>query len=244
MKKLLSIFLALCLLTGALTALAAEPSEAAAAEDTPQQMADALYLLGLFQGSDKGYELDRELTRVEAITLVVRMVGAEKEAMEGSYTHPFTDVPDWADPYVAYAYTKGITKGITAGTGELLFGSNDLVTGSQFLTFVLRVLGYQDANDGTGDFTWDAPYTLAETIGLAASSAEDKSFVRGGAVEIIWSALSMQMKDQTDTLADTLMEKGVFTQESLEQAQALLPSQQEGLRRRTVKGRRRDLFRE
>ena len=165
MKKLWSILLSLCLLCGASTAFAAEGTDNTETAETvseTQAMADALNLLGLFRGTDLGYELDRALNRAEALTLVVRMVGAEEEALAGSYAHPYTDVPAWASPYVAYAYTMGITKGVS----NVLFGAADMVTDSQFLTFILRVLGYQDANDGSGDFTWKTPYALAADLGL------------------------------------------------------------------------------
>ena len=83
MKKLWSILLSLCLLCGASTAFAAEGTDNTETAETvseTQAMADALNLLGLFRGTDLGYELDRALNRAEALTLVVRMVGAEEEA--------------------------------------------------------------------------------------------------------------------------------------------------------------------
>lgn len=101
MKKLFSILLSLCLLCGTFTAFAAEDTnntETAETVSETQAMADALNLLGLFRGTDLGYELDRALNRAEALTLVVRMVGAEEEALAGSYAHPYTDVPAWASP--------------------------------------------------------------------------------------------------------------------------------------------------
>ena len=73
--------------------------------------ADALHDLGLFQGTDSGYDLDRAPTRAEAAAMLVRLLGAEEEAqaME-SYTAPFTDVRDWAKPYVQYLYDNGLTE--------------------------------------------------------------------------------------------------------------------------------------
>ena len=221
MKKLWSILLSLCLLCGASTAFAAEGTdnmETAETVSETQAMADALNLLGLFRGTDLGYELDRALNRAEALTLVVRMVGAEEEALAGGYAHPYTDVPAWASPYVAYAHTMGITKGVS----DTLFGAADPVTDSQFLTFILRVLGYQDANDGSGDFTWKTPYTLAANLGLVASGEANTGFVRGSAVEIMWAALQTPTKGQETTLADTLVERGAFTQEALTQAEAVV----------------------
>ena len=84
MKKTLKIFaitLAICIAL-AVSAFAANF----------EHCADALFDLGLFRGTNNGYELDREAMRSEAATMLVRLLGAEKEAMKLKYTAPFTDV--------------------------------------------------------------------------------------------------------------------------------------------------------
>ena len=55
--------------------------------------------------------LDSTLTRQEATTLLVRLLGAEEDALASGYTAPFTDVAQWAKPYVGYAYENGIVNG-------------------------------------------------------------------------------------------------------------------------------------
>ena len=86
---------------------------AAAADLTlANDQATALKHLGLFKGvSDTNFELDRAPTRTEALVMLVRALGEEAAALEGDWSHPFTDVAAWADPYVGYAYEKGLTKG-------------------------------------------------------------------------------------------------------------------------------------
>lgn len=100
-KKLLSLFLALTLaLSLAAPAWAATPEEA-------QDSAQLLYNLGLFQGSGTNedgsprFALERAPTRAEAVTILVRLLGAEEAAQAQTWTTPFTDVPDWAQSYVA-----------------------------------------------------------------------------------------------------------------------------------------------
>lgn len=107
-KKLLSLFLALTLaLSLAAPAWAATPEEA-------QDSAQLLYNLGLFQGSGTNedgsprFALERAPTRAEAVTILVRLLGAEEAAQAQTWTTPFTDVPDWAQSYVGYAYAKGL----------------------------------------------------------------------------------------------------------------------------------------
>lgn len=64
--------------------------------------ANILKELGLFIGTDKGYELERKPTRAESAVMLVRMLGKEKAAVEKNYPTPFTDVPVWASPFVGY----------------------------------------------------------------------------------------------------------------------------------------------
>ena len=67
--------------------------------------------MGLFLGTDHGYELDRAATRVEGVVMLIRMLGEEEAALAYTGAQPFRDVPEWASKYVAYAYGMGYTKG-------------------------------------------------------------------------------------------------------------------------------------
>ena len=51
--------------------------------------------------------------------MLTRLLGAEKTALAGNWKHPFTDVPQWADKYVGWLYQNGLTKGVSAGCGQL-----------------------------------------------------------------------------------------------------------------------------
>lgn len=89
-KKLLSLFLALTLaLSLAAPAWAATPEEA-------QDSAQLLYNLGLFQGSGTNedgsprFALERAPTRAEAVTILVRLLGAEEAAQAQTWSTPWT----------------------------------------------------------------------------------------------------------------------------------------------------------
>ncbi len=89
MKKLCKILLVMMILMCALasTALASDYDG----------VAEELKTLGLFQGGDSGFDLDRAPTRVEAAVMMVRLLGAEEQALsqfsEGTITHPFLTFP-------------------------------------------------------------------------------------------------------------------------------------------------------
>lgn len=202
-KKLLALLTAGMLLTSGTGVHANVYSE------RQERIADALYHVDLFRGTNVGYELGRELNRVEGITLLVRMLGQEDAAMSKTYTLPFTDVDDWAKPYVGYAYENGITNGISATE----FGSKNTMTDYMFITLTLRALGYTDKGEAP-QFVWNEPYALANSAGLIGSADADTFFTRGDAVEVFWNALSRNEY----TLAYSLRDRGVFTADELEDA--------------------------
>ncbi|MNP58137.1 hypothetical protein D3C76_1530280 [compost metagenome] len=65
---------------------------------------------------------------------MVRLLGAENEEREGSYSHPFTDVPAWADAAVAYMYSSNFAHGISRDK----FNSGGLCSLQMYATIVLR----------------------------------------------------------------------------------------------------------
>ena len=184
------------------TAFAATPAATAA-----QKLDD----LGLFEGvggtgSTPNYDLNRSPTRAEAVTMLVRLLGKEKEAQNSSYSAPFTDVADWAKPYVNYAYKNGLTNGTSATT----FSGWTSVKPTEYLTFVLRALGY---TSGT-DFQWNSAWTLTDKLGITQGqyNANTTGFNRGNVASISFDALSASKKNTTTPLYQSLINAGVFTE--------------------------------
>jgi len=168
--------------------------------------AAALKLLGLFKGvseTEERFDLDRAPTRIEALVMLLRVMGKESEVLAKGGTHPFTDVPLWADKYVGYAYENGLTNGISANT----FG-NGTANANMYLTFMLRALGYSDAK---GDFVWEAPSRLAKAVGLLSVETNTDDFLRADVAIVSWAALETDYKGEDLRLAKRLMADGVFS---------------------------------
>lgn len=231
MKKLVAVFLALVLafcLTSSLAAIATEDgslfAEEAAIADSLQPSLDAseteprdpelenalacgLKALNLFQGvSSTEFELDRAPTRTEAVVMLIRLLGRQSEAEAFTGTHPFTDVPAWANSYIGYAYENGLTK----GDSETTFGAGREADAVMYLTFVLRALGY---SDDEGDFEWDDPYALADGAGILPSGVQINEFWRGDVVLVSYAALEAKLRESDKTLAQSLIAGGTFAAE-------------------------------
>jgi len=205
MKKIISLLLVVCLLAACCTAFAANETDA-------MRAADALYLLGLFKGTDKGYELELPLTREQGVTMLIRAIGGEGAAAESADKCIFTDVYDWAKGYVGLAYADGITKGVS----ETKFGYGQPLTDAMFLTMLLRALGYEE---GEGkDFVWDKPYELAKKVGMIDYDAEDQEFLRGDMAVIIYRMLHCQLNNKVDTIASELIADDHIDGEAYENA--------------------------
>ncbi len=156
---------------------------------------DALYNAGLFNGTLKGYELDKTATRAEAVTMLVRLIGAEDIAKTSSYEIPFNDVPEWAIPYVGYAYENGLTKGVSSDK----YGSDQLITQQQYAAFMLRALGFSEE---ASDFSFsNAVKIFNDKCGEVLCG---NIFYRKEMVLMSYNALSSPTKDKTPSLAQKL----------------------------------------
>lgn len=197
MKRIISALLVLTLI------LSLAPF-ALAASDEANNAAQSLYELGLFQGTATNadgspvFDLDRAPTRNEAVTMLVRLLGKEDEALNGTWNTPFIDVPLWAKPYVGYAYANGLTD----GTSETTYSGDDYVSASQYITFVLRALGY---TSGT-DFQWNSAWELSDSIGLTSGeyNVNTTMFTHGDVAIVSYDALSVTLKGQSVTMLDSL----------------------------------------
>ena len=167
------------------------------------QAADTLHALGLFNGvgtnpdGTPDYDLERAPTRAEAVTLLVSIIGKAEEARANILPTPFWDVPEWAKAPVGYAYTYGLTNGTFYST----FSSNNTVTAPQFLTLVLRALGYADGTD----FTWNTSWELTDKLGITEGQyTAETQFTRGDAAIVVANSLDQAVKGQNYTLLDAI----------------------------------------
>lgn len=197
MKRLVTLLVTALLMTAALCVSASAADYQSAAED--------LSAIGMFRGTvSGGFELDRAPKRSEAAIMLVRLYGAEEEAaaayQSGEISHPFKDVGPIASPYVAWLYTKGITKGATATT----FNSNAACTDKNYVVFLLRALGYEDGKD----FQYAESLTFAEKLGFYQADYFEGPFLRDDLAAITLQALATDKKGGETYLLKSLIDTG------------------------------------
>ena len=206
MKK----FVSACLMAGLLTCAAGAAQVGTIDNNYPgdtEAQAQMLYDLGLFKGTDKGFALEKSMTRAEASVMLTRLLGAEKTALAGKWKHPFTDVPQWADKYVGWLYQNGLTKGVSA----TLYGSQHNVTCGQYCIFLTRAHLDADSYQGTAFVDNDE-----------VRQTDEEGFIRGDAVSLSARLLSTNYAkngDESDrSVAEKLIDDGVFTAEQFKNA--------------------------
>ena len=196
MKRTLRMLAAAFLLTAALSV------SASAADFGP--VAQELSAIGMFRGTGTSFELDRAPTRAEAAIMLVRLYGAEEQAKvayaASAISHPFTDVPDYAAPHVAWLYSEGLTKGMSADT----FGSALPCTDQSYATFLLRALGYQDGED----FDYAGALTAAQEKGFYTPLLFMGEFLRDDLAAMTYQALAADTAKGDTYLLDQLIEEG------------------------------------
>ena len=212
------------LLTGLISLLAAvlmlvSPALAEETEDgSVWEAQDAAFLqaLGILRGTGNGLELDQGLTRAQAATLCVRLLGGEADALETTRSSPFADVPSWAAPYVGWLYEQGVT----VGTGDTTYTPSRTVTHREFCLFLTRALG--------GDL-YDESRRELRSYGAETEEEQRAPITRGMASRLCVQALRLGCYgDRIETLAQNLLRRGAFTEEAMLEAAAEMTDGAEG----------------
>lgn len=195
----------LVLLSAMILAFVMGPFAIKASAASQEISAVALHELGLMNGvgtnadGSINYDLTGTANRQTATTMLVRILGKESAAAAGSWSLPFSDFDAWARPYVGYAYQNGLVIGLSSTS----FGGTNTITAQQYITMVLRALGYNDdESEGSVDFSYANACEFAESIGLTDGSYTNgtTSFRRGDIAIISFHALGMKMNGTSATL--------------------------------------------
>lgn len=188
-------------------------------------IACALRTLDLFRGSGsgvgEGFALYDPLSRGEGLVLFLRLLGEEDAALAWEGSHPFTDVPLWLDPYVAWAWRQGYANGVSADR----FGSAQTLSAVEYTEFLLRAMGLSRA--GVDDYTTSLERAAAGGL-LTDGEYEglrSRDFRRAHAAYVSYYALDAPVDGGTETLARRLVRTGRITEAQLEEARSGVSSQ-------------------
>ncbi len=187
-------------------------------------MASALKALDLFKGTDtaygEGFDLELQPTRIQALVMLIRLLGEEDDALACTAPVTFKDIPAtyWGRSYIAYAVEKGYTNGVE----DNQFAPDRIATTQMYIEFVLRALGYSDTTQS--DISGAAQRALTAGVITSGEKAvlEGTTFLRADVVYLSWYALEVPVAQNMQPLHTKLESMGVFTAADYQSAKKLV----------------------
>ena len=137
LKRALSLGLTAAMISGLMVMGSSAASYADVTSENNVEAIEVLEAVGIMIGDENGnFNPDQNVTRNEMAAVMANLM--EYNVASYKDTSPFTDVPSWAEPYVAACYTNGITSGYS----DTIYGGSDNVTTAQAALMLMKALGY------------------------------------------------------------------------------------------------------
>ena len=149
LKRALSLGLTAAMISGLMVmGTSAASSYTDVADTNNVEAIEVLKAVGIMVGDEDGnFNPDQQVTRNEMAVVMSNLMAYNVATYRD--TSPFTDVPSWAEPYVAACWTNGIT----AGYSDTIYGGSDTVTTAQAALMLMKALGYfQYSSDFNNDW--------------------------------------------------------------------------------------------
>ena len=161
LKRALSLGLTAAMISGLMVMGSSAASYADVTSEDNVEAIEVLEAVGIMIGDENGnFNPDQNVTRNEMAVVMSNLM--EYNVASYKDTSPFTDVPSWAEPYVAACWTNGIT----AGTSATTYGGSDNVTTSQAALMLMKALGYFQYSQDFGNDWQLATATKGNDIDL------------------------------------------------------------------------------
>ena len=145
LKRALSLGLTAAMISGLMVMGSSAASYADVTSEDNQEAIEVLQAVEIMVGDENGdFNPDQNVTRNEMAVVMSNLM--EYNVASYANTSPFTDVPSWAEPYVAACFVNGIT----AGTSATTYGGSETVTTAQAALMLMKALGYFQYNQDFG----------------------------------------------------------------------------------------------
>ena len=187
LKRALSLLLSSTMVLGMLVmgGSAAGYKDVDASNDH-QEAIEVLQAVGIMTGDQNGnFNPDGSITRNEMAVIMAHLLNLDYDYYRG--TNPFTDVPDWAAPYVAACAAEGVVAGI--GNGQ--FGGDQKVTAAQASLMIMKALGYFENAEDFGSDWQVATIRQASYINLfdQINASAESALTRGQVAQLVLNGL-------------------------------------------------------
>ena len=190
LKRALSLGLTATMISGLMVMGSSAASYADVTSKQNEEAIEVLKTVGIMVGDENGkFNPDAKVTRNEMAVVMCNLLDYTVASYKG--TSPFTDVPEWAESYVAACYTNGITSGYDAKT----YGGSDTVTTGQAALMLLKALGYfQYSADFGSDWLVETTKN-GSTAGLfdGVATGAKEALTRNDVAQMVLNALEADL---------------------------------------------------
>ena len=190
LKRALSLGLTAAMISGLMVMGSSAASYADVTSKQNEEAIEVLKTVGIMVGDENGkFNPEAKVTRNEMAVVMCNLLDYTVASYKG--TSPFTDVPEWAEPYVAACYTNGITSGYDAKT----YGGSDTVTTGQAALMLLKALGYfQYSADFGSDWLVETTKN-GSTAGLfdGVATGAKEALTRNDVAQMVLNALEADL---------------------------------------------------
>ena len=190
LKRALSLGLTATMISGLMVMGSSAASYADVTSKQNEEAIEVLKTVGIMVGDENGkFNPDAKVTRNEMAVVMCNLLDYTVASYKG--TSPFTDVPEWAEPYVAACYTNGIT----SGYDKVTYGGNDTVTTGQAALMLLKALGYfQYSADFGSDWLVETTKN-GSTAGLfdGVATGAKEALTRNDVAQMVLNALEADL---------------------------------------------------
>ena len=186
LKRALSLGLTAAMISGLMVMGSSAASYADVTSENNVEAIEVLEAVGIMIGDENGnFNPDQNVTRNEMAVVMSNLMAYNVASYRD--TSPFTDVPSWAEPYVAACWTNGIT----AGTSATTYGGSENVTTAQAALMVMKALGYFQYQQDFGDDWQLATVAQGNRIDLFTDvdSGVREAMTRNDVAQLVLNAL-------------------------------------------------------
>ncbi|OUP48087.1 S-layer homology domain-containing protein [Pseudoflavonifractor sp. An184] len=197
LKRVLSLGMTAAMITGLMVVGTSAAGYSDVSTEDNVEAIEVLQSVGVMVGDENGdFNPDQLVTRNEMAVVMSNLM--EYNVATYSGTSPFTDVPSWAEPYVAACWTNGIT----AGTSATTYGGDQSVTTAQAALMLMKALGYFQYNsDFNGDWQL-ATVSQGNKINLFhdVDSGVRDAMTRNDVAQLVLNTLEAGMVEANDNI--------------------------------------------
>lgn len=195
LKKVLALVVAVAMFASfACVASAASYSDVA----STASYADAVNLLsnlGILTGYEDGtFRPDNTVTRAEAATMMVRLLGLDDDVEQGATQFTDVDANHWASGYINVAVAQGIVNGMGDGT----FAPDATLTYGQIVKMIVCALGFEPVAKANGGWLGGGYLYAASKAGFTkgVNGTQDAAASRATVAVLMYKALEVDMMEQ------------------------------------------------